>query len=525
MSGRRGWWVAATAVTGVLGLVVAGCGAGNASGPTTARVALGSVSRTVSATGTLQAISEQNLGFATGGRLTQLLVGVGQQVTAGAPVARIDDFDARTGLARATARLAREQAGLDKLRDSNHAEAAEHDSRRARDVEDATRDEADEIDQAHDEQLDQARQQLAQDQEQLKATEASSRGDQDRCNRSVTGGSHRYDGYGDYGDVTSRDKRGLLLESPLDVHSPSCERSDRGKAAAAATRRRIDRDHDQIQAIQRQQQIEHAHQRVAVAGARRDRSAAADVAQGAAADRPHDIDAAAAAVADADADVHDAQRAIADTVLDAPVSGTVASINGTVGEYIPGASGTTPLAPGGRTALPDLDSGVGGKDEANNKAQRPGGASFMTLKNVHSFQVIAPFAEADAAQITPNQKVEVTFDAVPGLTRTGTVTAISPTGAQLNDVTNYYATIVLNDTDPRLRTGQTAEAGVIVGGVDNTLVLPSAAVQRAGNTGIVQVQQPDGSIRRVQVELGLVGDRTTQILAGLSLGQKVVLAN
>jgi HlyD family secretion protein len=118
----------------------------------------------------------------------------------------------------------------------------------------------------------------------------------------------------------------------------------------------------------------------------------------------------------------------------------------------------------------------------------------------------------------------VTFDALPDLERDGTVGTIAPTGAQIQDVNNYYGTILLNQTDPRLKGGMTAEAKVIVGGVDNVLVVPTAAVERGGNSGVVQVLQPNGSTRQVQVQLGLVGDSTTQVLAGVSEGQQVVVS-
>ncbi|HEY2100054.1 MAG TPA: RND transporter, partial [Pseudonocardia sp.] len=90
-------------------------------------------------------------------------------------------------------------------------------------------------------------------------------------------------------------------------------------------------------------------------------------------------------------------------------------------------------------------------------------------------------------------------------------------------VNNYYATILLNQADPRLKGGMTAEAKVVVGGVDNVLVVPTAAVQRAGATGVVQVLQPDGTTRQVQVQLGMVGDSTTQVIDGLTEGQQIVV--
>jgi HlyD family secretion protein len=506
-------------------LLVSGCGSA-APSPTAIRVAKGSVARTVSATGTLQPISEQRLGFAKGGKLVALLVSVGQQVNAGQVLARIDDFDAQADLDTANAKLARQQAALDKLQDSTRVDAAQDDQDEADRVYDATKDQRDTLGDANDGSLQQAQSRLDQDRDLLGKIQAEAQGDQARCNQSLTGNSHRYDGYGDNAGVQSRGGKGLLLENPLDPMSPSCNRAEKGKSAVAAYQRRIQDDQRQISASQRRADIDDAQQRVAAANARRDATAARDAAQEASTDHPHDIDEQQAEVTDARNEVVKAQRELRDTTLIAPVAGTISSINGAIGEYLGSGTGTTAQAPGSLAALPDTDSGTSSGDPTSSggKTPRPGGSAFVVLKNVNSFQIVVPFEESDAALIQANQQVDVNFDAVPGLTRHGTVASISPTGTQIQDVNNYYATVVLNDTDPRLRGGQTAETKVVVGGVNNVLVVPTAAIQRGGTSGIVQVLQPDGTTRRIQVQLGLIGDTTTQILEGLSEGQQVVIA-
>jgi multidrug efflux pump subunit AcrA (membrane-fusion protein) len=80
----------------------------------TLRVDRGTVSTTVSASGTLVAISEQNLGFSERGQVKELLVGVGAQVTAGQELARLDDFAVQQTLAQEQATLAQQQAELDR---------------------------------------------------------------------------------------------------------------------------------------------------------------------------------------------------------------------------------------------------------------------------------------------------------------------------------------------------------------------------------------------------------------------------
>jgi HlyD family secretion protein len=517
--------MACLALTLPLLAMTAACGHDD-SAPTAVRVVRGTVDRTVSATGTLQPLTEQKLGFNEGGKLVALFVSVGQQVLAGQPLARIDDFDAQQDLQQAKAKLDHRQAALARLRDGDRTNAASDDAGHAKDVLRAIQDENDTLNQANNRAIEVAQKQLDDDRDALRQLQQEASVDQDRCNRSLTGGPHRYGGYGDYLDLASKGKKGLLLESPLDPKSPSCSRAEKGKSLVGNYQRRIQQDQRAIEANQRRADIDAVRQKVAVENARRDAAAAGDAADTAKDEAPHDIDAAMADVRDAQTDVRRAQREVANTTLAAPVAGTVSSINGQVGEFIGSGSGTTALAPGGHTALPDLDSGAssGADPSGDQNPTRPGGLSFITLKNINSFQMVVPFEETDAALVAPNQKVRVTFDALPDLERDGTVGTIAPTGAQIQDVNNYYGTILLNQTDPRLKGGMTAEAKVIVGGVDNVLVVPTAAVERGGNSGVVQVLQPNGSTRQVQVQLGLVGDSTTQVLAGVSEGQQVVVS-
>jgi len=70
-------------------------------------------------------------------------------------------------------------------------------------------------------------------------------------------------------------------------------------------------------------------------------------AEGLESDRPHDIDEAEANVANARVDVRRAQRRLDDTVLRAPVAGTVASVNGTVGEMLGFGGGNDSVGAGG----------------------------------------------------------------------------------------------------------------------------------------------------------------------------------
>jgi multidrug efflux pump subunit AcrA (membrane-fusion protein) len=81
----------------------------------------------------------------------------------------------------------------------------------------------------------------------------------------------------------------------------------------------------------------------------------------------------------------------------------------------------------------------------------------------------------------------------------------------------------LNQSDPRLKSGQTAEAGVLTSSQENVLVVPNSAVIKQGNGSFVNVAGPDGKPVLHQFQPGLVGDDNTQVLSGLNEGEQIML--
>jgi membrane fusion protein, macrolide-specific efflux system len=92
----------------------------------------------------------------------------------------------------------------------------------------------------------------------------------------------------------------------------------------------------------------------------------------------------------------------------------------------------------------------------------------------------------------------------------------------VSNVVDYYASFVLNRTDPRLRTGMTANASVVVAQADNAVRVPNAAVHTTAGTTMVTVYV-NGEQVPTEVVVGIVGDTSTEIKAGLNAGDRVVL--
>jgi hypothetical protein len=90
-------------------------------------------------------------------------------------------------------------------------------------------------------------------------------------------------------------------------------------------------------------------------------------------------------------------------------------------------------------------------------------------------------------------------------------------------VTNYYATLVVDQLDPRLRSGMTANATVVVQNAAGVLTLPNSVITRIGGAAFVTLLSRDGKTQtRQAIQTGTVGDTTTEITGGLNAGDRVV---
>ena len=154
-----------------------------------------------------------------------------------------------------------------------------------------------------------------------------------------------------------------------------------------------------------------------------------------------------------------------------------------------------------------------------------GGMSVMagqTLAEINGLSRVwlnVSIPETMAGQVHAGQNVTATLAAYPGETFHGRVAAILPqTDAASHTLT---ARIELPNPGGRLKPGMFASAEF--GGVgQSALLVASEAVIRTGARSLVMVAQPGGRYAPAEVKIGREGDGKTEILAGLSEGEKVV---
>ncbi|WP_067481222.1 efflux RND transporter periplasmic adaptor subunit [Actinomadura hibisca] len=209
-----------------------------------------------------------------------------------------------------------------------------------------------------------------------------------------------------------------------------------------------------------------------------------------------------------------AARKLAGTVLKAPFAGTVTAVNGTVGGSSSGTGGST----SGSSSSSSPSSG------GSTSSSSSSGSGFIELADIGKLQIEGQFTEADTTRLKAGQSATVTFDALPGTTATGKVTAIGPSPTTSDNVVKYPATITLDERPSGVRLGQTATAEITVGKAADALYVPSAAVRTAGGQSTVTVLR-NGQRSSVRVKVGVKGDQGTEITSGLEEGDQVVVTS
>ena len=147
------------------------------------------------------------------------------------------------------------------------------------------------------------------------------------------------------------------------------------------------------------------------------------------------------------------------------------------------------------------------------------GQTLAQVSGLSTVWLNAAVPEALAGQVRVGQAARAALAAFPGETFAGRVTAILPTTQA--DSRTLTVRVELPNRGGRLRPGMFAT--VHLGGAAHpALFVPSEAVIRTGKRAIVMVAGTGGRFQPVEVQLGREDGERTEILAGLSEGQKVV---
>ena len=145
--------------------------------------------------------------------------------------------------------------------------------------------------------------------------------------------------------------------------------------------------------------------------------------------------------------------------------------------------------------------------------------------------------EVDAAKIKIGQKATLTFDAIDGLNVTGEVAEIDALGTVSQGVVTYNVKIVFDTQDERVKPGMSVTASIIINIKQDVLMIPNSAVKSSNNENYVEMPSEiissntasiaSGITLKVSpkqqiIQIGLANDSFTEVVDGLKEGDNVI---
>jgi len=191
----------------------------------------------------------------------------------------------------------------------------------------------------------------------------------------------------------------------------------------------------------------------------------------------------------------DAQQRLKETKVMAPMDGVVSSREVQTGQIISSAI-----------------SNVGG------------GTTLLTLSDLSRLFVLASVDESDIGKVALEQPVTITADAFPEERFRGKVVRIATRGLNTSGVVTFEVKIEVQSRNKSLlRPEMTTNVEIIAASKEDVLLVPNEAVSRKRGQPVCQVAQTDGTTEERPVEVGLTDGVNTEVTAGLTEGERVVL--
>jgi len=153
------------------------------------------------------------------------------------------------------------------------------------------------------------------------------------------------------------------------------------------------------------------------------------------------------------------------------------------------------------------------------------GSSIAQVVDPMGMDLIAKVGERERSNLMPGQAVDVQFDALPGHTCKGKVKSVGGMSMhQFFDSSNpggFDVSIQLADTDPRLRSGFTAQVVFLGNKQNNVMYVPRQAVFLKDGKRIVYARKADGYDQR---EVKIQSETESRAaITGLEEGTRVAL--
>ena len=148
------------------------------------------------------------------------------------------------------------------------------------------------------------------------------------------------------------------------------------------------------------------------------------------------------------------------------------------------------------------------------------GTTLFRINGLGTVWINAEVPENIAAQVRPGNPVEARTPALPGAMFKGRVNAILP---EVNPATRTVKVRVdIANGGGRLLPGMFATIEFTPAVRKKSLLIPSEALIRTGTRDVIIIDEGDGRFRSQVVKVGMESGERTEILSGVSAGERVV---
>ena len=207
-----------------------------------------------------------------------------------------------------------------------------------------------------------------------------------------------------------------------------------------------------------------------------------------------------ASIKQAEIEVNDAKTNLGYTKIVAPIDATIISIPVSEGQTV-NANQTTP--------------------------------TIVQVADLSKVLIKPEISEGDITKVTAGMEVKFSTLSDPDKIYRATIDSVDPAMTTLTDneytesvsdtnAVYYYANVVVENPDNNLRIGMTTQNTITIADIKNTLLIPTMTLKKQNNKVFVNVLTTANQVEQREVQIGLNDDMNTQILSGLTEGEKVV---
>ncbi len=208
-----------------------------------------------------------------------------------------------------------------------------------------------------------------------------------------------------------------------------------------------------------------------------------------------DLEAAKASVTRAQVSLDAAQDRLDDTVVTAPISGTILQKNVEEGQVITSSMSATASA----------------------------GTLLVTMADLDNVYVKTEVDETDIGKVQSGLPVTITMEAYPDRTFDGMVLKIAPQGRAVQNVTTFEVTTEISNPSKILKPGMNASVEIMVADKPGVLLIDNEAIMDMRGRKSVIVLDAEGNAERKPIQVGVRGWDKTEIISGLEEGQTVAI--